>query len=135
RLDAVRLRERGPDGVEDPRVRSGVRAPRAADDGLVDDGHRRVVPRQAAVDQRALARSCDSGDRHEHAERHVDRDVLQVVQTGISDWDRALRRAWRRLQVERGVEVAPRRCPDATRPSTGPSYTIVPPCGPAPGPM
>ena len=31
--------------------------------------------------------------RHEHAERHIDRDVLQVVQAGVADRDRAGRLA------------------------------------------
>ena len=99
RLDAVRLRERGPDRVEDARVGRRVRAPRAADRGLVDDRHRRVGPRQAAVDQRALARARDPGHRDEHAERHVDRDVLEVVEPGVPDRDRAARRARLRLQL------------------------------------
>ena len=92
RLDAVRLRERRPDRVEDAGVGRRVRAPRAADRGLVDDRHRRVGPGQAAVDQRALAGARDAGHRDEHAERHVDRDVLEVVEPGVPDRDRAARR-------------------------------------------
>ena len=135
-LDAVRLRERRPDRVEDAGVGRRVGAPRAADRGLVDDRHRRVGPGQAAVDQRALAGAGDAGHRDEHAERHVDRDVLEVVEPGVPDRDRAARRPRLGLELLADVEVAAGGRPRARRGRRpGPRTRSVPPCGPAPGPM
>ena len=105
-LDAVGLCECRADRVEDAGVRRRVRAPRATDRRLVDDGHRRVGAWQAAMDQRALARAGHAGHRDEHAERDVDGDVLQVVQPGVPDRDRAARRTRLRLQLLPQVEVA-----------------------------
>ena len=78
RLHAVGLRERLADRVEQPGVGRRVAPPRAADRGLVDR-HHAVPPGHRAVDQRALARARHAGDHHQHAERDVDVDVLQVV--------------------------------------------------------
>src|SRR5205823_12663752 len=104
-LHAVCLGEGGPDRVEDARVRCGVGAPRAADRGLVNDRDRGMVSRQAAMDQRALAGAGDAGHGDEHAEGHVDRDVLEIVQAGFADRDRAARLARIRLQLLAGVEM------------------------------
>ena len=57
RLDAVGLGERLADRVEQAGVGRRVRPPRAADRRLVEHGHLVVPAREAAVDQRALARS------------------------------------------------------------------------------
>src|SRR5690606_36849577 len=78
RLDAVGLRERLADRVEQPGVRRGVAAPGALDAALVDDDDA-VAPGDRAVDQRALARARHTRDRHQHAERAVDVDVAEVV--------------------------------------------------------
>ena len=104
-LDAVRLRERRPDRVEDAGVRRRVRAARATDRRLVDDRHRWVGAGQAAVDQRALAGACDAGHRHQHAERHIHGDVPKVVEPGFADRDRPAA-PWLRLQLLPDVEVA-----------------------------
>ena len=90
-LDAVRLGEGGPDRVEDAGVGGGVRASRATDGGLVDHGHRVRIPGQAAVNEGALARAGNACHRDQHAEWDVDRDVLEVVEAGVVDGDRALR--------------------------------------------
>src|SRR5205823_6048256 len=55
---------------------------------------------------RALPGACDPGDRHEHPEGHVDRDVLQVVEPCVPDRDRAARAARRRLEVLPPLEMA-----------------------------
>ena len=81
RLHAVGLRERLADRVEQPGVGRGVAPPRALDRGLVDR-HHPVLARHRAVDQRALPRPGHAGHHHEHAERDVDVDVLQVVEAG-----------------------------------------------------
>ena len=78
RLHAVGLRERLADRVEQSGVGRRVAASRAADRALVDR-HHAVPARDRPVDQRALARAGHAGDHHQHAERDVDIDVLQVV--------------------------------------------------------
>ena len=104
-LDAVGLRERLADRVEQPGVGRRVAPPRAADRGLVDRddavalGHR-------AVDQRALARARHPGDDDQHAERDVDVDVLQVVRVGAAHLQRAGRLAHLGLERRAVVEVA-----------------------------
>ena len=122
------------DRVEDAGVGRRVGSARAADRGLVDDRHRRVRPRQAAVDQRALAGAGDAGDRDEHAERHVDRDVLEVVEPRVADRDRAARRprlgafssccssrCWpvSRARRRRARRTCPRTRPPAVGPGAG----------------
>ena len=47
--------------------------------GALVDRHHAVAAGHRAVDQRALARPGHAGDHHQHAERDVDVDVLQVV--------------------------------------------------------
>ena len=74
RLDAVGLRERLADRVEQSGVGRRVAAPRAADRALVDR-HHAAARGDRAVDQRALARAGDAGDDDQHAERDVDVDV------------------------------------------------------------
>ena len=106
RLDAVGLRERLADRVEQPGVRRRVAAPRAADRALVDRDHA-VATGHRAVDERALARPGHAGHDDEHAERDVDVDVLQVVGAGAADLQRVRRRAHRRLQRGPVVQVAP----------------------------
>jgi hypothetical protein len=54
-------------------------------------GHLRLVDalhqhrQQDVADERRLARSRDTGDRHEAAERDVDREVEQVVLASVVD--------------------------------------------------
>ena len=104
--------ERLANRIEDAGVRRRVGSARAADGRLVDDRHRWIGPRHAAVDEGALAGAGDAGDRDQHAGRHVDRDVLQVVERRVADRDRAARRARRRLQLLLLLEVpAGRACP------------------------
>src|SRR6185369_11154978 len=84
RLDAVGLRERLADRVEQAGVGRRVAAPRAADRALVDRHH--TVPfGDRAVDERTLAGAGDAGDDDQHAQRDVDVDVLQVVGAGAAD--------------------------------------------------
>jgi hypothetical protein len=78
------------------------------DRGLVDDRHRRVSSRQAAVDQRARAGTRNPSYGDEHAQRDVDRDILEVVKLCVPDWDRAMRHSRLRLQLLSNVEVAAR---------------------------
>ena len=59
----------------------------------------------------ALARPGNPGHRDERTERHVDRDVQQVVQLRVSDGDRAPRLTWGALQLKGDVEVATGRRP------------------------
>ena len=127
RLDAVGLRERLADRVEQPGVRRRVAAPRAADRALVDR-HHAVAGRDRAVDQRALAGAGDAGDDDEHAERDVDVDVLQVVRGRAADLQRA-RSASRTagLSAARSSRWRPVRVPLARSPSTVPSKQTVPP--------
>ena len=106
RLHAVGLRERLADRVEQSGVGRRVAAPRALDRGLVDR-HHPVAARHRAVDQRALARPGHAGHHHQHAERDVDVDVLQVVGAGAAHLQRARRRPHRRLQRGPVVEVPP----------------------------
>ena len=126
RLDAVGFRERFADRVEQLGVGRRVAPPRAADRGLVDR-HHPVPPRHRAVDQRALARAGHAGHHHQHAERDVDVDVLQVVGAGAAH-----------LQRLRGVRTdcfrearSSRCCPVIVSldrsPSTLPSNTTSPP--------
>ena len=81
---------------------TGIAARRAADGTLIDQDHvvdlavaEHVVERQRfagvlafaaaqrrierVLHQRALARPADAGDQTQHAQREIDRDVLQVV--------------------------------------------------------
>ena len=102
RLDAVLLRERLADRVEQPGVRRRVAAPRAADRALVDR-HDAVAARDRAADQRALARPGHAGEHDEDAERDVDVDVLEVVQVGPAHLERSGRPA--DLRLERGAVV------------------------------
>ena len=134
RLDAVGLRERLADRVEQAGVGRRVAAARAADRALVDR-HHAVPPGDRAVDQRALARPGDAGQDDEHAERDVDVDVLQVVGGGAAHLERSRRLAHRRLERGAVVEVPPGdRCRRRAAPSTVPSKTTSPPPAPAPGP-
>ena len=55
--------------------------------------------------ERALAGAGDAGDHHEHAERDVDVDVLQVVRRGATDLQRAGRRPHRLLEGGAVVEM------------------------------
>ena len=48
-----------------------IGAPGAADRRLIDHRDGRIRPGQAAVDERALARTGYAGDRDPHTERHV----------------------------------------------------------------
>ena len=105
RLHAVGLRERLADRLEQARVRRRVAAPRALDGALVDH-HHTVAAGHRAVDQRALARTCDTGDDAKHAERNVDVDVLEVVRRGATHLERAGRRTHRVLDRGPVVEVA-----------------------------
>ena len=105
-LTPLLLRERLADRVEQPGVRRGVAAPRAADRALVD-GDDAVAARDRPVDQRALARARDTGEHHQHAERDVDVDVLEVVRVGARG-PRVRRSVSATVVLERGavVEVA-----------------------------
>src|SRR5690606_9173603 len=94
-LDAVRLRERLADGVEEAGVRGGVAAPRALDRGLVDR-HDALPARHRAVDQRALPRARHAGHDDEEAERDVDVDVPEVVRARPADLQRSARLPHRR---------------------------------------
>ena len=133
RLHAVRLRERLADRVEQAGVRRRVAAPRALDRALVDR-HHAVAARRPS---RGSASSCPSPatpvSDHQHAERDVDVDVLQVV--------RCRRRAppalrWRRAPSSfsdaRSSRWRPVNVPLARSPSTVPSNTTSPPPVPAP---
>ena len=106
RLHAVGLGERLADRVEQSGVGRRVAPPRAADRALVDR-HHAVPPRHRAVDQRALARPGHAGDHHQHAERDVDVDVLQVVRARAAHLQRARRCPHRRLRGGPVVQVPP----------------------------
>ncbi len=99
-------------------------------------------PQQDVVDQGRLARAGHAGDRHQPAEGEVDVDVVQVVLAGALD-DQAARRCPAGGAAGRGWTWPPRgtgrsASRDWTRGrparSTGPEWTIRPPCSPAPGP-
>ena len=47
--------------------------------------HHAVAAGDRAVDQRALAGACDSGDHAQHAQRDVDVDVPEVVRRRAAD--------------------------------------------------
>src|SRR5690606_27366823 len=104
-LYVVRLREGLADRVEKLRVGRRVAAPRTADRVLVDH-HDPFTPGDRALDQRALARAGDAGDRDQHAERDVDVHVLEVVLVRAPDLERALRLAHLVLERAAIVEVA-----------------------------
>src|SRR5690606_16081927 len=104
-LDAVRPSERLADGVEEPRVRRRVAAPRAADRALVDHDHA-LAPRHVPLDQRALARARHAGDDDEHAERDVDVHVSEVVRVRAPDLEVTLGLPHARLQARAVLEVA-----------------------------
>ena len=59
------------------------------------------------------------GHRDEHAERHVDRDVLEVVERGVADGDRAARRP--RLRLQRLPTSSGGRSRSPTRPGRRPA--------------
>src|SRR5215471_2314081 len=63
--------------------------------------------RHRPVDQRTLARPCDSGDHAKHAERDVHADVAEVVPGRIADLQPAGRLAGVRLERGTVAEVAP----------------------------
>ena len=105
-LHAVGLRERRADRVEQPGVGRGVAASRALDPALVDR-HDAVPARDRAVDQRALARPGHAGEHHQHAERDVDIDVLEVVGAGAAHLEPARWRPHRRLHRRAVVQVSP----------------------------
>ena len=105
-LHAVGLRERLADRLQQVGVRRRVAPPRAADRGLVDR-HHPVPARHRAVDQRALARPGHAGHHHQHAERDVDVDVLQVVRAGAAHLHHTRRRPHRRLQGGPVAQVTP----------------------------
>jgi hypothetical protein len=90
-LDVVGLGERAPDRIEDTGVGRRVGPAGSSDLGLIHDRHRGFGAGHATVDQRALARTGHPGDCDEDPERHVDRDVLEIVQVRITDGDRAHR--------------------------------------------
>ena len=123
RLDAIGRCERLADRIQDAGVRGRVRSTRAADGRLVDDRDRRIGARQAAVDERALAGAGDAGDGDEHAGRHVNRHVLEVVQPGVPDRDRAGRRPHRRLHLLLDVQVLAGQRAGSGEAGNGPSYT------------
>ena len=104
-LDAVGLRERLADRVEQPGVRRRVAPARATDRGLIDR-HHSVSSRHRTVDQRALPRAGHPGHDDEHAKGDVDVDVLQVVIAGAAHLEHSRGRAHRRLQRRSVVEVA-----------------------------
>ena len=80
------------------------REPRIADWSMtVTDGS--VRGRQPWISE-LLPEPATPGHRDEHAERHVDRDVLEVVEPRVPDRDRAARRSRLRLQLLADVEVA-----------------------------
>ncbi len=106
RLDAVGLRERLADRVQQPGVGGRVAAPRASDRGLVHR-HHAVPTRDRAVDQRALSRPGHPGDHDQHSERDVDVDVAQVVRVGAAHLQCPRRRPHRRLQRGPVVQVPP----------------------------
>ena len=120
-----------------PGVGRGVRPPRPADRRLVEHVTSVVLLREAAVDQRALARAGDAGHGDEHAERDVDRDVAQVVQRRVLDPQRAGRLARRRpsacrpVAKCRPVSVSGRAQAARRRPRRRPCRRACP----APGPM
>ena len=105
-LDVVGLREGLADRLEQLGVRSRVAPPRAADRGLVDR-HHPVLLGHRAVDQGALARARHSGHDHQHPERQVDVDVLQVVGVGAADLERFGRLPHRLLQRGAVIEMLP----------------------------
>src|SRR5690606_24544623 len=105
-LDAVGLRERLADWLEQIGVRRRVAAPRAADRRLVDRDDA-LATDHGAVDQRALARAGHAGHDDEHAERDVDVDVLEVVRLRAADLQRAFRLAHARLERRTIAQVTP----------------------------
>ena len=62
------------------------------------------------MNERALARTCDSGDRNEHAERYVDVHVLQVVGGGSTDLECTVGVAHRLLERSPVVQVLACEC-------------------------
>ena len=104
RLDAVGLRERLADRVEQSGVRRRVAPSRAADRTLVDHDDA-VAAVDRAVDQRALAGAGDAGDHAEHPERDVDVHVLEVVRRGPADLHHTGRRTHRLLERGPVLEV------------------------------
>ena len=105
-LDAVGLRERVADRIEQTGVGRRIAPPRAADRRLVDR-HHAVPARDRAVDQRALAGPGHAGHHNQHAERDVDVDVLQVVRAGAAHLHHTRGRAHRRLQRGPIAQVTP----------------------------
>ena len=103
-LHAVGLRKRGADRIEQTGVGRRVAPPRATDRGLVDR-HHLVAATHRAVNQRALARPGHAGHHHQHAERDVDVDVLQVVRAGAAHFHHTRRLPHRRLQRGAVVQV------------------------------
>src|SRR5690606_4971971 len=134
RLDAVGLRERLADRLEQARVGGGVTASGAADRGLVD-GDDPGVGGEAAVDEGALAGAGDAGDDAEHSEGDVDVDLLQVVLRGLAD--RELARGLPHLLLEGGavIEVLAREGAAATQPLDAALVTDGPACGARAGPQ
>src|SRR5690606_4372701 len=104
-LDAVRLGEGLADGLEQARVGRGVRTTGALDGALVHDDDA-VAAGEVAVDQRALARTGDTGDHREDPRGDVDVDVAQVVLGRSADLERAVRLTDRLLDLHAVVEVA-----------------------------
>src|SRR5690606_20082504 len=105
-LDAVGLRERLADRLEQIGVRRRVAAPRAANRRLIDRDDA-VTTDDRAVDQRALARAGHAGDDDEHAERDIDVDAIEVVGLRAADLHHAPRRSHRRLERRAIAQVTP----------------------------
>src|SRR5699024_2160860 len=77
-LDAVGLGEGPADRFEQAGVGGRMAASGSLDRWLID--HRHGAPTaQRALDQAALAGTCDTGDDGEHAERQIDVDIAQIV--------------------------------------------------------
>jgi hypothetical protein len=162
-LGLGRLGEELADVVEHAGVGGRVRTRRAADGRLVDVDHLvevldaldLAVPagqglgpvqllgqraQQDVVDQRRLARARDAGDRHQAAERERDVDVLEVVLPGAAHGDHVAGAGpaagrHRDGALAREVLAGDGRLvgEQPARPVTGPAWTTVPPCSPAPG--
>ena len=134
RLHAVRLRERRPDRVEQPRVRRRVAPARAADRALVDRPPRRRVPRTEPWMSELLpdpATPVTTTSTPSGMSTSTSCRLLALAPRTSSAPDGARIDAF---SDARSSRCRPVIVPLARSPSTVPSNTTSPPAVPAPGP-
>src|SRR5699024_8536342 len=102
-------------------------------DRCLIDHHHAVPTAQRALDEAALAGTCDTGDDGEHAERHVDVDIAQIVCRRSPDLQGA--RGLTYSVLERGgvSEVATGQGVAATQLVDGAGEGDLSPAAPGPG--